>query len=340
MNDRVSGCYVASPPPTRRDSILFSCFFFSHFRNLTYCKSESMRCRAPFCVLCALSWLSTGTGDSLWVRNEIRRPSKFRVLLWPGLGDACSSTGLVRLTDEVEARYGIDVLCIDQGAGGFLGNVDEQIGEVCGELASSLARGDAGMGYPMGYLGFSQGGLFLRILLQRCDSLPAGPLVTLGAPHAGVTSWPSCPVAEPSSWFCSLMDALVIEDLGMTSLARSHIIPAAYLYSRDVSAPLLDAANSCDSHLPGLGRLRDKATVFAAFSFEDDAVLEPPESAWFGRWNGRSVVGFEDQDQLGCLNEVNFERKVVPGAAHMQLDEAFFFGDIMERYFVPTTVVT
>jgi palmitoyl-protein thioesterase len=282
-----------------------------------------MRGRTFLCVMYALLWQSYGSG-------------RLGLVLWPGLGDACSSTGLVQLIDKIEVRYGLSVHCIDQGHGGLFGNVDEQISEVCSALSSSLRDGDAGVGY----LGFSQGGLFLRVLLQRCESLPAGPLVTLGAPHAGVTSWPSCPVAEPSTWFCSWMDALVIEDLGMTSLARGQIVPASYLYSQDVPAPLLDAANSCDGHLPGLGQLRKRATVFAAFSFEEDTMLEPPESAWFGRWNGDSVVTFKEQDELGCLNDLSFERNVVPRAAHMQLDEAFFFGDIMERYFVPTTVVT
>lgn len=144
---------------------------------------------------------------------------------------------------EIETRYGLVVHCIDEGYGGVLGNIDTQIDEVCRVLKSSL-DGDAG------YLGFSQGGLFLRILLQRCDVLPPGPLVTLGSPHSGVTSWPSCPVTS-SSWFCSIMDTVIIEDLGTTSFARSTVVPASYLYDLDASAPLLDVANSCNRTVEG-----------------------------------------------------------------------------------------
>ncbi len=69
-------------------------------------------------------------------------------------------------------------------------------------------------------------------------------------------------------------------------------------------------------------------------------MLEPPESAWFGRWDGESIVSFEEQGQLGCLSELRFERRVVPGAAHMQLDQAFFFREVVERYFAPANFVT
>ena len=292
-----------------------------------------MRYITLLCFLCALVSQTCGRGDVGVARA--------RLVIWPGLGDPCWSAGLERLIDKIESRYTVSVYCIDQGHGGILGNVQEQVDEVCDALLSSLlGEGSEGGAGVAGYLGFSQGGLFLRVLLQRCGDLPARPLVTLGAPHAGVTSWPSCPVGTASSWPCALMDA-VIEDLGMTSLARSHIIPATYLYSKDVSAPLLDTANSCDIHVPsGLHRLKGRVTVFAAFLFELDAVLEPKESAWFGRWDGESIVSFEEQDELGCLDDMMFEMNVVPGAAHMQLDEAFFFGDIMERYFVPVSFVT
>lgn len=248
-----------------------------------------------------------------------------------GLGNPCAATGLVTLMSTIESRYDMDVHCIQEGYAGLVGDIEQQIDDVCQRVPRALVTGST----RVNYLGFSQGGLFLRSLLQRCDALPEGPLVTLGSPHAGVTSWPSCPV-DASSWFCSIMDTLFIDDLGTTSLARRTIVPASYLYDPDADAgsPFLSAVNSCrETGDKGLYRLKYKATTFVAFSFEHDAMLEPPASAWFGRWNGDEVVPFEQQAELDCLRDVPFERRVVPGASHMQLDEAFFFSEIVDRYF-------
>ncbi len=44
-------------------------------------------------------------------------------------------------------------------------------------------------------IGFSQGGLFMRALVQTCD-LPVKRLVTFGSPHAGVAEPPGCDVSE------------------------------------------------------------------------------------------------------------------------------------------------
>lgn len=84
----------------------------------------------------------------------------------------------------------------------------------------------------------------------------------------------------------------------------------------------------------GLHTLGTKVTSFAAFSFEKDGLLEPPETAWFARWDGTRVLSIDEQPELSCLrDDVHLDMAVIPGAAHMQFDEDFFFSDIMERYF-------
>lgn len=41
-------------------------------------------------------------------------------------------------------------------------------------------------------VGFSQGGQFMRALVERCDGLNVHTLVTMGAQHQGVINTPGC----------------------------------------------------------------------------------------------------------------------------------------------------
>ena len=69
---------------------------------------------------------------------------------------------------------------------GWLMNVDEQISKACTRLAgiNGLQNGFFG-------LGLSQGGLFIRGLLQRCPAAqPMKRLISVGGPQQGVESIP------------------------------------------------------------------------------------------------------------------------------------------------------
>jgi len=259
------------------------------------------------------------------------------LVLWPGLGNSCWNRGLADLIDEIRERYGtIDVHCVDVGYGGLFGDVESQIDDVCEQLRDVVDSKHPPI--KVSYLGLSQGGLFLRAMLQRCD-LPAGALVTLGSPHAGVSSWPSCPVdvdVGSESWFCTVMDRLVIQNLGTAAMIRRTIVPASYLTDDEAPAPFLATANSCrDSTIGGLHALKFKAEKFVSFAFEYDDMLEPPTSAWFWHVDHGRVVPAEQQPELHCLRDgLDYEQRTIPGAAHMQIDADFFFLEIVERYFV------
>ena len=258
------------------------------------------------------------------------------LVLWPGLGNACWNRGLADLIDDIRERYGtIDVHCVDAGYGGLFGDVESQIDDVCEQLRDVV---DSKYPIKVSYLGLSQGGLFLRAMLQRCD-LPAGALVTLGSPHAGVSSWPSCPVdvdVGSESWFCTVMDRLVIHDVGTAAMIRRTIVPASYLTDDEAPAPFLATVNSCrESSIGGLHALKFKAEKFVSFAFEYDDMLEPPTSAWFWHVDHGRVVPAEQQPDLHCLRDgLDYEQRTIPGAAHMQIDADFFFLEIVERYFV------
>lgn len=83
---------------------------------------------------------------------------------------------------------------------GFLGNVNAQVEEVCAKLAAEPRLRDG-----FNAVGFSQGGQFLRAVVQRCGGggaernsapdpgrLRVKKLITMGGQHQGVASIPGC----------------------------------------------------------------------------------------------------------------------------------------------------
>jgi palmitoyl-protein thioesterase len=132
------------------------------------------------------------------------------------MGDSCCAPhSLGALAADVEAELGVAVVSIDTGGGrgaaldvasGFVGSVDAHVAAACASLA-----GDARLTAGFNAVGFSQGGLFLRALAQRCPSLPLRTLVTLGAPHRGVAAPPACPpptaATPPTRTLCGSVEA-------------------------------------------------------------------------------------------------------------------------------------
>lgn len=69
----------------------------------------------------------------------------------------------------------------------YFKNVNEQIEEVCGELAN-----DTSLKNGFNAIGFSQGGQFLRGVAERCPGPGMKNLISLGGQHQGVYGLPNC----------------------------------------------------------------------------------------------------------------------------------------------------
>jgi palmitoyl-protein thioesterase len=150
------------------------------------------------------------------------------VVFWHGLGDTCCAPwSLGALAGDVRDALGRGsyVLSLDTGGGrgaavdaasGVLGELDAQVAAACATIAGDARIAAAG---AFNAVGFSQGGLFLRAVAQRCSPtarpVPCPPaprmatLVTLGAPHAGAAAPPACapPASSNSTAVCALVEA-------------------------------------------------------------------------------------------------------------------------------------
>ena len=155
----------------------------------------------------------------------VLRASPPAVVLWHGMGD--TAAGLLAVEERIQTvlpgSYVHSVMLgstLDQDERqGFFGLVDDQIDSVC-----SLLSADANLSSGFHAVGFSQGGLLLRGLVQRCPGIKVHTLVTMGSPHGGVVEVPGCP-ASANGIYCAQMRRLL--DAGAyNKLIRGSVVQA------------------------------------------------------------------------------------------------------------------
>ena len=289
------------------------------------------------------------------------------VVFLHGMGDSCCSAwSLGSLAEDTSKALGVPVVSIDTGGGrgvaadvasGFFGRADALVARACADLEADTRLADG-----FNAVGFSQGGLFLRAVAQRCPHLPLRTLITLGAPHYGVAAPPACPwnaslgktlqqpQQEPSppalARLCSIVEA-ALNAAAFAPPIQAAIIQAQYYRPPDRLADYLvgslflaDINNERplknDTYASSLARLHR----FIAFRFDRDITVVPRDSAWFagvdadGRLVGmreaelfqRDWIGLRALDDRGALTLAT-----APGA-HMQISRKWFQESVVDAY--------
>ena len=232
-----------------------------------------------------------------------RRPRP--VVLWHGMGDSCCDPRSMGAIAEAIRRElpGTRVLSLDTSFGGggaadanrdvwsgFFADVSSQVERACRWLRGHPAIRASEDG-EFDAVGFSQGGLFLRAMVQRCgggsggggggggndDASSSSPsssfaprartIITLGSPHQGVTAFPTC---DPP--------AVVLGDQAEGTAAGAAFAPAAP-YLSNLSSPSFfcraaEALIQRGAFAPGV---RDR--VVQAQYFKPDADPDPFDAA-------------------------------------------------------------
>ena len=281
-------------------------------------------------------------------------PEALPLVIWHGLGDNFDNPNLQNIADLYTTLYpsaSTYIISLASSATAdrtatFLGHVPAQIDLVCSQLLSlpppfSTSR--------LNLLGFSQGGQFLRALVETCP-LPHHPatLMTFGSQHNGI--WRFLGECETADWACKTASSL-LERNKWSPWAQKHIVPAQYFRDpADLDTYLLNSGFLADAnnerpesrnttYAKNLARLER----FVMFMFEDDTKVIPKESSWFDEVYEETgkVVKLRDrnlykEDWLG-LKKLDKKGGLVfetmPGD-HMQLDEGVVM-DAFARYFSP-----
>ena len=253
--------------------------------------------------------------------------SPLPLIIWHGLGDDYAADGLVAVGDlarQIHPGTFVYNIRLDSDPSvdrrdTFFGNLTTQLAQVCADVANHPVLGQVEY---VDALGFSQGGQFLRGLVERCTGeefeefaeelgeaegmvemntrggkVPQiRSLVTFGAQHNGIAEFSDC---ESTDWICRSARSLLRANTWSDFIQRT-VVPAQYFRNLDESTGLpsddyLEHSNFLadvnnereeknEKYKDNIARLAN----LVMFVFEDDETVIPKESGWFAEVNRTS----------------------------------------------------
>ncbi|CAG8450014.1 3271_t:CDS:2 [Ambispora leptoticha] len=269
------------------------------------------------------------------------------IVLWHGMGDSCCNPeSMGKIIELLEQTLpGVYVYSIMVGEdenedkkSGFFGNVNNQVAEVC-----EVLKADKQLKYGFNAIGFSQGGLFLRAYVQRCNDPPVHNLITFGSPHQGVSDIPGC---EINDGLCQLMRNIARRG-AYSGYVRTRVVSAQYykdptrldLYKQQ-NIFLPDINNELEVKNATYKENLASLNTLVLIRFTEDVTLKPRDSAWFSFYDEdgelqdlyNTPLYIEDWIGLRQLDEEErLEFKEAEGA-HMKFDLDFFVEEVIEPY--------
>lgn len=301
----------------------------------------------------ALRLLTIANIAALASTTSVRVPddTPLPLVIWHGLGDTFSGEGIqavAALADAIHPGtfvHSISLAADDPSAdrsATFFGNLSSHVAMVCEQLAAHPILSTAP---AIDAIGFSQGGQFLRAYIERCNNPPIRSLVTFGSQHAGIAEFREC---GASDFLCKGAMALLRFNT-WSSFVQSRLVPAQYFRDpKDMPAYLqssnflADINNERERKNATYKKNLGKLAKLVMFLFEDDTMVHPRESSWFGEVNaeGETVamrdtplykedwIGLQGLDDKGAL----VFRAIT--ADHMQIPPQVL-NDTMREFFGP-----
>ncbi|XP_042050437.1 palmitoyl-protein thioesterase 1-like isoform X1 [Salvia splendens] len=191
-------------------------------------------------------------------------------------------------------------------------------------------------------IGLPQGNLVGRGVIELCDrGPPVRNFVSLAGPHAGIAAIPLC----KSAWFCILVDFL-IELAVYSNYVQEHLAPTNYI---KIPTDLDSYKNGC-KFLPVLNNEFHKNSTYkkrfsslenlVLIKFENDVVLVPKETSWFGYFPDGSwdpilpaqettTLYTEDWIGLKTLDEAGRVKFVNVSGSHLEIS----YGEMKDYIF-------
>jgi len=269
------------------------------------------------------------------------------VVLWHGMGDTCcdplSMGRIKRLIEKHLPGIYVKSLMIGNNViedeyNGFLMNVNDQI-----VFANKEINNDTNLTVGFNAIGFSQGSQFLRAYVERFNSPQVNNLISIGGQHQGVFGFPQCPGDNVT--LCEIVRRLLNYG-AYEPFVQDHVVQAEYWqdplnedeYLKDCVF-LPDINNNLATKNATYKANMLKLDNFVMVMFENDTMVQPKESEWFGFYvAGQDKLTYTlqqselyQQDWIG-LKQMNESGKLTFLATegnHLQFTDAWFVDNII-----------
>ncbi|XP_030745828.1 palmitoyl-protein thioesterase 1 [Sitophilus oryzae] len=271
------------------------------------------------------------------------------IVMWHGMGDSCCfSFSMGAIKNKLNASLpGVYVRSLQIGdsivkdmENGYLLHPDKQI-----TMACEIIKNDPQLANGYNAIGFSQGGQFLRGLVQRCPSPPIKNLISVGGQHQGVYGLPNC--GTLSGTFCDELRKL-LNHAAYVEWVQRTVVQATYWHDplneteyKQSSTFLADINNEKEINSTYVTNLQSLDN-FVLVKFEGDTVVQPVETEWFGFYTpgqSQEIQTLENSDlykddRLGlkAMNESNKLKFLSTPGNHLKFQWDWFEENVVDPY--------